>query len=52
MCLDHGESPAAPPTTGESPVAPPTTDNIDNDGDVSNAEKLDDGKEGIISYMI
>ena len=50
--LDHGESPAAPPTTGESPADPITTDDNDNDVDVSNNEKLDDGKEGISSYMI
>ena len=49
--LDHGESPAARPTTGESPAAPPTTDNNDNDADVSNDEKLDDEKEGISSYV-
>ena len=50
--LDHGESPAAPPTTRESPAALPATDDNDNDYDVSNDEKLDDGKEGISSYMI
>ena len=50
--LDHRESPAALPTTGESPTALSATDDNDNDDDVSNDEKVDDGKEGISSYMI